>query len=371
MSMLYITFMGGPRFLLDGADVSDQISSKAAAIIALVLVRATRQMRRSDIISYLWSESSDDAAKYNLRFNLWQIKKALVQADGESLLLVSKDVIKVNPNFSFLCDISEIEQAALEDINSIAELKHLLSLFRGDFFENCSLHNCENFLEYIIQRRYYLENRKLEVYHRLIHLTYENKLYDDCLQLLSACEEIDPYNEDIAQIRLEILLQRNARREAAQYYQMFYSRLLRDVGVEPSVKLQELSKHLHLQESKEPRGRVLHLEVCTVPSLPGGWMSQVLRALYGCGQVNWADYLTAQQLSDLAYFRPELGECLCAPVPLVRIAEAFMDLICALCAGDSIQKLEIQSVNGAPLDDLSRDIAAVLQMKCGRSLVLL
>ena len=50
------------------------------------------------------------------------------------------------------------------------------------------------------------------VYHRLIHLTYENKLYDDCLQLLSACEEIDPYNEDIVQIRLEILLQRNARR---------------------------------------------------------------------------------------------------------------------------------------------------------------
>ena len=116
---------------------------------------------------------------------------------------------------------------------------------------------------------------------------------------------------------------------------------------------------------------MLHLEVCTVPSLPGGWMSQVLRALYGCGQVNWADYLTAQQLSDLAYFRPELGDCPCAPVPLVRIAEAFMDLICALCAGDSIQKLEIQSVNGAPLDDLSRDVAAVLQMKCGLSLVLL
>ena len=61
MSMLYITFMGGPRFLLDGADVSDQISSKAAAIIGLVLMRATRQMRRSDIISYLWSESSDAA----------------------------------------------------------------------------------------------------------------------------------------------------------------------------------------------------------------------------------------------------------------------------------------------------------------------
>ena len=304
MSMLYITFMGGPRFLLDGADVSDQISSKAAAIIALVLMRETRQMRRSDIISYLWSESSDDAAKYNLRFNLWQIKKALVQADGESLLLVSKDVIKVNPNFSFLCDISEIEQAALEDINSIAELKHLLSLFRGDFFENCSLHNCENFLEYIIQRRYYLENRKLVVYHRLIRLTYENALDDDCLQFMSACEEIDPYNEDIAKIRLEILIRRSAWRDAVQYYQMFYSRLLRDVGAEPSPELQELSKQFHLQKTRDVEENVLHLEVCTIPSLPGGWMSQVLKALCQSNQITWSDHLTQRQLSDLAYLQP-------------------------------------------------------------------
>lgn len=109
--------------MLDGADVSDQINSKAAAIIALVLMKATRQMRRSDIISYLWSESSDDAAKYNLRFNLWQIKKALVQADGESLLL-SGMLSKLIPTSASCAIYLEIEQAALEDINSIAELKH-------------------------------------------------------------------------------------------------------------------------------------------------------------------------------------------------------------------------------------------------------
>ena len=371
MSMLYITFMGGPRFLLDGADVSDQISSKAAAIIALVLVRATRQMRRSDIISYLWSESSDDAAKYNLRFNLWQIKKALVQADGESLLLVSKDVIKVNPNFSFLCDISEIEQAALEDINSIAELKHLLSLFRGDFFENCSLHNCENFLEYIIQRRYYLENRKLVVYHRLIRLTYENALDDECLQFMSACEEIDPYNEDIAKIRLEILIRRSAWRDAVQYYQMFYSRLLRDVGAEPSPELQELSKQFRLQKTRDVEENVLHLEVCTIPSLPGGWMSQVLKALCQSNQITWSDHLTQRQLSDLAYLQPILPAQMPTCVPMVRIAEAFIDLITGLCTGKQACRLEIRSLNGAPLDALSRDVAEVLQKKCSHKLVIL
>ena len=369
MSMLYITFMGGPRFLLDGVDVSDQLSGKAAAIIALVLMKETRQMRRSDIISFLWSESSDDAAKYNLRFNLWQIKKTLVQADGESFLLVSKDLIRVNPDFSFLCDISEIEQARLEAMDSIAELKHLLALFRGDFFENCSLHNCENFLEYIIQRRYYLENRKLVVYHRLIRLTYENALDDDCLQFMSACEEIDPYNEDIARIRLEILTRRSAWRDAAQYYQTFYSRLLRDVGTEPSPELQELSRQFHLQKTKDAEEQVLHLEVCTIPSLPGGWMSQVLKALCQSGKITWSDYLTERQLSDLAYFQPILPAQAPASVPMVRIAEAFMDLITGLCAGKRAYRLEIHSLNDAPLDALSWDVAEVLQKKSGHKLV--
>lgn len=49
---------GRAPILLDDADVSDQISSKAAAIIALVLMRETRQMRRSDIISYLGAKAA-------------------------------------------------------------------------------------------------------------------------------------------------------------------------------------------------------------------------------------------------------------------------------------------------------------------------
>lgn len=369
--MLSITFMGETRFVLDGADVTDQLSSKAAAIIALVLMKETRQMRRSDIINYLWSESSDDAAKYNLRFNLWQIKKTLQQEDGESLLLVSKDMVEVNPNFRFQCDITEIEQADPESMDSIPELKRLLSLFRGDFFENCYLHNCESFLEYIILRRYYLENRKLVLYHRLIQLTYESRLYDDCLELISACEEIDPYNEGIVKIRLGILIRRSAWRDAAKYYQMFYSRLVRDVGTEPSQELQELSRQFHLQETKEARQSVLHLEVYTIPSLPGGWMSQVLKALCQSNQITWSDHLTQRQLSDLAYLQPILPAQMPTCVPMVRIAEAFIDLITGLCTGKQACRLEIRSLNGAPLDALSRDVAEVLQEKCSHKLVIL
>ena len=48
--------MGQTQFLLDGVDVSGQISSKSAAILALILMNSSRQMRRSDLIG--WDEKA-------------------------------------------------------------------------------------------------------------------------------------------------------------------------------------------------------------------------------------------------------------------------------------------------------------------------
>ena len=170
---------------------------------------------------------------------------------------------------------------------------------------------------------------------------------------------------------MEILIRRSAWRDAVQYYQMFYSRLLRDVGAEPSPELQELSKQFHLQKTRDVEENVLHLEVCTIPSLPGGWMSQVLKALCQSNQITWSDHLTQRQLSDLAYLQPILPAQMSTCVPMVRVAEAFIDLITGLCTGKQACRLEIRSLNGAPLDALSRDVAEVLQKKCSHKLVIL
>ena len=96
--------MGQTQFLLDGVDVSGQISSKSAAILALILMNSSRQMRRSDLIGFLWGESEDDAAKYNLRFNRCQVKKTLVQRDGDPFLLVGKVVFGIIPPSTFPSD---------------------------------------------------------------------------------------------------------------------------------------------------------------------------------------------------------------------------------------------------------------------------
>ena len=115
---------------------------------------------------------------------------------------------------------------------------------------------------------------------------------------------------------------------------------------------------------------MLHLEVCTIPSLPGGWMSQVLKAL--CQQSDHlGDHLTQRQLSDLAYLQPILPAQTPTCVPMVARSGGFIDLITGLCTGKQAYRLEIRSLNGAPLDALSRDVAEVLQKKCSHKLVIL
>lgn len=75
--MLEIKLLGELQLSLNGEDLTSSISSKCAALIALLMAHKNHRMSREELLGYLWPESSEDAAKYNLRYNLWQLKKAL------------------------------------------------------------------------------------------------------------------------------------------------------------------------------------------------------------------------------------------------------------------------------------------------------
>ena len=124
---------------------------------------------------------------------------------------------------------------------------------------------------------------------------------------------------------------------------MFYSRLLRDVGAEPSPELQELSKQFRLQKTRDVEENVLHLEVYTIPSLPGGLD---VPGAEGAARSN-PDHL--ERPSDTA---PALGPWpICSLSCLRRRQHAYPWLrsggfyrpITGLCTGKQAHRLEIRS----------------------------
>ena len=168
--MLKIDFLGTLKIESEGMNITDKLSSKSQALIAILMTKKRLRCSRKELIGYLWPESSEEAAKYNLRFNLWQLRKTIcVQPSGQPFLIITRDDCQINEKYSYQCDFRQIIEADVENCD-IGRLEELRCMFRGDFFENRYFSDLEEFEELMIMQRYILENKRQVILKRLMEL---------------------------------------------------------------------------------------------------------------------------------------------------------------------------------------------------------
>lgn len=73
---LFIQLFGSAELLVDGVPVTTKLSAKSLAILCFLVCHEQRRASREKLASMLWSESYETAT-YNLRYNLWNIKKVI------------------------------------------------------------------------------------------------------------------------------------------------------------------------------------------------------------------------------------------------------------------------------------------------------
>ncbi|HOL16600.1 MAG TPA: hypothetical protein PLZ49_10540, partial [Bacillota bacterium] len=85
--MLSINMFGQMSISYNGASIAAKLSKKLMALICLLVLNAHREMSREKITAYLWPDSEEESARYNLRYNLWVLKKVIpLDANGESFV---------------------------------------------------------------------------------------------------------------------------------------------------------------------------------------------------------------------------------------------------------------------------------------------
>ncbi|HYF65246.1 MAG TPA: hypothetical protein VD886_20630, partial [Herpetosiphonaceae bacterium] len=88
--MIAVQLLGSPRITRDGAPLT--VSAKAVALVGYLAASRAAQSR-DHILATLWPESSDEAARKNLRNTLWSIRR---EAGGD-LLVTAEDRLLLNP----------------------------------------------------------------------------------------------------------------------------------------------------------------------------------------------------------------------------------------------------------------------------------
>ena len=85
--MLQIRLFGKPQVICDGTDITPEVGN------------------------YLWPDSAASAAKYNLRYTLWKIKKSTDTGEGgRSLIKLDREYCCIDRAYDYICDLQTIDE---------------------------------------------------------------------------------------------------------------------------------------------------------------------------------------------------------------------------------------------------------------------
>ncbi len=96
----------------------------------------SRQTSKSTLKDLLWIDAGEKAA-YNLRFNLWSIKKNIPEIDGENFIITAGSTCRINPEYPVektgLERLENVNDFSREDLADIIEKGSSL-IFMGHFY---------------------------------------------------------------------------------------------------------------------------------------------------------------------------------------------------------------------------------------------
>lgn len=388
--MLNICCLGKSRFEWDGKELEEPLGMKAFALICLLVLNEKRYLSREKIIGYLWPDSNEEAARYNLRYNLWLIKKNIgTDEQGHTFLHIDKEFCGVNREYNYKCDILEIMKFKPSKADSIDSILKLKQLFQGDFLEGCYFNKCDALNDFIIFERINFEQRKVKILKRLVELYEKENNFEVCLEIINEILEIEPYDEEMVIKILDIYVQCGKRATAITYYNQFRNQLAGSLGIAPSDALRNKYNEIHLKasDSKSDMEGECSQELCSnsfrskirrsdvklvsdcIKNVTFFWISDVVGKLVQVVDLDYIRALSDKEILTLGCIQSEILNVYCdknqevtlecnGGVMDVCIVNAFVKLLKNVCKK---QSLTILILNSADMDDISSNVLQYLR----------
>lgn len=369
--MVEIKYLGITKVILDGDDITSKFGGKTLALLSLLLVNNTGYVTKEKLISYLWPESTEDAGKYNLRYNLWLIRKLLPHdAHNNEIINTIPNGYEINEQYDFSCDVVNILKDSDYEAHPTEHLENLRKLFNGEFMEGFFFKNCDEYNEFIIRLRRRLEDRKTSLYFQLFKRYKESNHFEKCKLLLDELSQSEPFDEQIAWEYLDIYSSLGQKSAALIYYSEFRNRLAVNLGISPSNLLLDKYKEIKGMETEKPQANPesssiqnYSVEISSCPNIKYFGLSIIIEKLVESLDIDLHKYLTDEDLQTLCYIIPsslKSYDCFVNKevdwhmIQDIRLAQSFYSLIKNFSEKEGYLSVTIYGEN--TMDDFSKDL---------------
>lgn len=374
--MLQIRLFGKPQVICDGTDITPELGNKGCALLCILFLRGGDYYAREKLAAYLWPDSAASAAKYNLRYTLWKIKKSTDTGEGgRSLIKLDREYCCIDRAYDYICDLQTIDEIDPET-QSADELKRACDAFGGELLEGYYFNHCEDLNELILSQRIYYEKRKNRLLMKAAELYEQRDMLPEAVGILERVMEYEPYNEQLA-LRLMTLYERGGdRSRAIRFFNEFRNRLASNLEIYPgsaiTQKYAELKAAPAAPESAPAADSVpgLHVQTYCLRAVPCFWMADAVGKLldavgYDVPSGDRALLRVLGAIQPAAACVGAEGEVTAAPA---AVAQAFIRWLTGLAAR---QPLAVHIRRSGEMDDVSRGVLEYLLAERPAGLTLL
>lgn len=248
MKKLEIYLLGNIEIRLDNQSILEKLSSKAIALLCFLSANKGKKFGRDKLAAYFWNGVNIESARYNLRYNFWNIRKIINENKlSEDILISTKDSCMINPNYDFYIDIFHLDKIlnSIEKSHDIkANLDDAKKLFRGEFLEEFYIKNCPEFNDWIFYERAKFQRTYEDILCKLIDLHYEDKGYDQAINLLEEMLNINPFKEELYLKLMRIYIDLGDRNSAIKQYERCENILREELNIRPMEDIRNLYEDL-------------------------------------------------------------------------------------------------------------------------------
>jgi predicted ATPase/DNA-binding SARP family transcriptional activator len=245
---------------------------KATGLLAYLLIESDHEHSREFLLGLLWPDLPTRDAQNNLRVTWSHLQKALGKSasDAQPYLIGNRLALRFNPlsdheldvaRFGALIEACRVHPHADQDdcAECAARLTRALALVRGDFLEEFSLGDCEQFDDWLLIQR---EHFRLQVTSALEQLAAFHERAGQLAEAEGAIRrllEYDPLSESAYRQLMRVLARADQRSAALDAYETCRRVLATELGLAPAVETVTLAEQIRTQALLE--SHVAHIDL--------------------------------------------------------------------------------------------------------------
>jgi DNA-binding SARP family transcriptional activator len=261
-------------------------SSRVQELLCYLLLHRDRPHPRETLASLLWEASSSAQAKKYLRQAIWQLQNALAlpkDHDGEDVLLVEHDWIRINPRADIWLDVAIFEDAFtmvrglpgdVMDADQARALNMVVQLYGGDLLEGW-------YQDWCLYERERLQNIWLAILEKLMAYSESHEAYEEGMVYGRSVLRFDRAHERTHRRMMRLHYLAGDRTAALRQYERCCVSLDEELGVEPAKRTEMLYQQIIndiFDRTASPEKSMSTGEVALLPSVVAR-LSQLRRML--------------------------------------------------------------------------------------------